>query len=251
MAGHSRQLFILISLLVVGQLAACATSPGSTEEKPVRSESDPWEPMNRIIYRGNRAFDSVTFKPIAKGYTKLLPTTVRRSITNFSVNLLVPRSAVNNFLQGKVKRGFDDIARFLFNTTIGIGGLFDVASAAGLEQYNENFSQTMAVWGVPEGPYLVLPFLGPQSLLDAVMLPADIRFDPLFHYDNSSVRDKLYLLRVIDLRARLLPAEKFMQESKDPYITLRESYSQVRMNKIYDGNPPEDEEMLDDFFDED
>ena len=241
----------LTLLVVVGSLGACATASDPTEPAPVRSESDPWEPMNRVIFRANRGFDSVTLKPIAKGYTKILPAPVRRSITNFSTNLFVPRSAVNNFLQGKFRGGVEDVGRFVFNTIFGIGGLFDVASVGGIPKHGENFSQTMAVWGFPEGPYLVLPFLGPQSLLDTVMLPADIQFDPLFHYDNSSVRDKLYILRVINLRARLLTADKLLEDSKDPYITMRESYLQIRQNLIHDGNPPEDDDMLDDFFDDD
>ena len=242
---------ILVTLLLAGaQITACATAPASTGEE-ARSESDPWEPMNRGIYRINTVFDNATLKPIAKGYRKVLPSPVRRGISNFSINLFTPRSAVNNILQGKFSRGINDFARFFFNSTVGIGGLIDVASASGLEKYDENFSQTMAVWGIPEGPYVVLPFLGPQSLLDAVMLPIDILADPLIYYDNSSVRDKIYLLRLIDLRARLLNAEKLLADSKDPYVTLRESYLQNRQYKIYDGDPPIDEDLYDDFFDED
>jgi phospholipid-binding lipoprotein MlaA len=241
-------LLLLVLLASTSQLTACATAPDS--EKPVRSEADPWEPMNRVIYSGNQFFDKIILKPIAKGYDFILPSPVRRSIMNFSVNLFTPRSSVSNFLQGKPDRGLDDIGRFLINSTIGILGLFDVASASGIPRYNENFSQTMAVWGVPEGPYLIIPLLGPQSVLDAVMIPADIQFDPLFHYDNSSVRDRLYALRVIDLRSRLLVADKILDESEDSYITLREMYLQNRQFKIYDGDPPEDEELLDDFFDD-
>ena len=239
---------VLILLVGMVQLSACASGPDA--EKPVRSESDPWEPMNRAIYSGNQVFDKVILKPVAKGYTFILPAVVRRSIMNFSINLFTPRSSVNNFLQGKPDRGLDDLGRFLINSTIGVFGLFDVASVSGIPKYNENFSQTMAVWGVPEGPYLMVPLLGPQSVLDALMIPVDIWFDPLYHYDNSSVRDRLYALRVIDLRSRLLVADKMLDESEDPYITLRESYLQNRLFKIYDGNPPQDEEFLDDFFDD-
>ena len=240
----------------LGLLSACATKQPSTEEAaaenaaPVRLESDPWEPMNRGIYRANRAFDSILLKPVAKGYQKILPAPVRRSIGNFSINLFAPRSAANNFLQGKPRRGFEDIARFMFNITIGIGGLFDAASAGGLPQYNEKFSETMAVWGFPEGPYLVLPLLGPQSLLDALMLPIDIKSDPLLYINNTSFKDHAYIVRVIDLRARLLIADKMLEQSNDPYATLRESYLQKRQYDIHDGNPPVDEEMYDDFFDE-
>lgn len=249
MAACNRNKYLVILLLAVAQITACATAPTSTEETS-RSEADPWEPLNRGVYRLNRVFDSATLKPLAKGYKKVLPSPIRRGISNFSINLFTPRSAVNNILQGKFNRGINDFARFFFNSTVGIGGLIDVASASGLEQHDENFSQTMAVWGIPEGPYVVLPVLGPQSLLDAVMIPLDISADPLFHYNNSSVRDKLYLLRTIDLRARLLTADKLLEDSKDPYITLRESYLQNRQYRIYDGDPPIDEDLYDDFFDE-
>lgn len=240
---------LLFALLAAASLVtACASAPASTKP-PVRSESDPWEPVNRAVYKVNTVIDNATLKPIAKGYKIVLPATVRRGISNFSINLFTPRSAVNNFLQGKFSRGFDDIARFIFNSTIGIGGIFDVASAGGLDTYKENFSQTMAVWGIPEGPYVVVPFLGPQSLLDAIMLPIDIRADPLMHYDNSSVRDHVYALRTIDLRARLLIADKFLDDSQDPYTTLRESYLQNRQYDIHDGDPPIDEDLYGDFFD--
>lgn len=238
-------------LCIISSISGCATTAVTTvDPTPVRSEADPWEPMNRGIYHMNRAFDNATLKPIAKGYRAVLPSPVRRGITNFSLNLFTPRSAISNFLQGKFRRGFDDIARFAFNTTLGIGGIFDVASAGGLEQYNETFSQVLAVWGVPEGPYVVIPFLGPQSLLDAVMIPVDIRADPMKYYDNASVRDRLYILRLIDLRARLLNAEQFLEDSQDPYVTLRESYLQNRQYNIHDGNPPVDDDLYDDIFDE-
>ena len=164
---------------------------------------------------------------------------------------MAPRSAVNNFLQGKPKQGFSEIGRFLFNSTIGIGGLFDVATANGIEEYREDFGQTFAVWGVPDGPYVMLPFLGPQTLRDAILLPVDIVVDPLFHYNNTSVRDKLYGVRLIDLRYRLLTADKFLDDSKDKYVTMRESYLQNREYEVYDGDPPEDDDFFDEFLEED
>jgi phospholipid-binding lipoprotein MlaA len=230
-------------------ISACATN-NEIEGKPVRTESDPWEPMNRGIYGFNHAVDKVTLKLVARGYRKVVPQFARRGVTNFSENLFTPRSALNNFLQGKGKAGFSDIGRFIINTTIGVGGLFDVASAAGFQEYGEDFSQTLAVWGLPEGPFVFIPFLGPHTLLDAIALPVDLLSDPLAYYNDTSVRDRVYVLRVIDLRARLLTAETLVEDSQDPYITLRESYLQNRLYEVHDGNPPEDDDFYDEFLDE-
>jgi phospholipid-binding lipoprotein MlaA len=206
--------------------------------------------MNRSLYNVNRVLDDATLKPIAKGYRAVTPEPVRKGVSNFFINLSTPRSMINNFLQGKPQRGFSELGRFIVNTTVGIGGLIDIATASGFEDYREDFGQTAAVWGIPDGPYVVLPMLGPQTLRDAVFLPVDIALDPLYQYENSSVRDKLYVLRLIDLRYRLLAAERFLEDSKDPYVTLRESYLQNREYEVYDGEPPEDDDFYDEFLDE-
>ena len=242
-------------------LSACASQAGNetatdesaSAEEPVRAEYDPWEPMNRGLYTFNDTVDRYTLRPIAKGYKAVIPSFARRGVTNFSQNLLTPRSAINNFLQGKPGPGLSDIGRFVINTIFGIGGLFDVATVSGLEVYDETFGQTFAVWGLPEGPFIFIPVLGPNTLLDAVATPFDILSDPLIHYNNSSVRDKLYILRAIDLRARLLTAETLLEDSKDPYLTIRESYLQNRRFRVHDGNPPtseEDDDLFEEFFDE-
>jgi phospholipid-binding lipoprotein MlaA len=231
------------ALLLVALLGACASSVPEDQ----RSESDPWETLNRSIYSFNTNVDKATLKPLAKGYEKVIPKPVRRGISNFFRNLGTPASSVNNFLQGKPSRGFSELGRFVFNSTLGVGGIFDVATAGGLEAQFEDFGQTAAVWGVPDGPYVMIPFMAPSTLRDTLLFPLFIVSSPLYHYDNTSVRDKLYVLRAIDVRARLLPAEKILEESKDPYITLRESYLQNREYEIYDGEPPEQE---DEFYDE-
>ena len=215
-----------------------------------RNETDPWEPMNRSLFRVNVAIDNATLKPIAKGYRYVLPKAVRKGISNFYRNLTTPRSAVNNFLQGKPANGFNEIGRFLFNSTFGIAGIFDVATSGGMEEYREDFGQTAAVWGVPDGPYVMLPFLGPKTLRDALLLPLDITANLLYHYDVASVRDRLYVLRLVDLRYHLLVADKLLDDSKDPYVTLRESYLQNREYEIYDGDPPEDDDFFDEFLEE-
>lgn len=233
-------------VLLAIMLGGCASVP-----EDQRAATDPWEPVNRPMFGFNRGLDKVTTKPLAKGYEKVLPGPVRKSITNFFTNLRTPGSSVNNFLQGKPKRGFSELGRFVLNSTFGIGGLFDVATASGIEAHFEDAGQTAAVWGVPDGPYVMLPILGPSTLRDTILFPLSIWSDPLYHYNNTSVRDKLIVLRIINQRARLLPLEKTLLESKDPYLTLRESYLQNREFEIYDGNPPEDDEFFDEFLEDD
>jgi phospholipid-binding lipoprotein MlaA len=234
----------LVAAIVLGISGGCANIPAEQ-----RAETDPWEPLNRTIFSFNTTVDNVTLKPIAKGYEAIVPSPARTGVRNFFDNLMTPQSAINNFLQGKPGAGFTELARFAFNSTVGIGGLLDVATSGGLEAQTEDFAQTAAVWGVPAGPYVMLPFLGPHTLRSAILRPFGISF-LLYNYDNTSVRDKLQVLRLIDLRARLLAAEKFLEGSKDRYITLRESYLQNSEFEIYDGAPPEDDDFFDEFFDD-
>lgn len=235
---------VTIVAIVLG-LSGCASIPPED-----RAEYDPWEALNRSVFTANLAVDKVTTRPLARGYRKIVPGSIRKGVSNFFRNLTTPRSALNNFLQGKPGHGFSEIARFLFNSTIGIAGVIDVASAGGMDEYREDFGQTAAVWGVPDGPYVMLPLLGPQTLRDALMMPLDIISTLLYQYDNTSVRDKLYFVGLIDLRYQLLAAEKFLEDSTDAYITTRESYLQNRNYAIHDGDVPEDDDFFDEFFDE-
>ena len=133
------------------------------------------------------------------------------------------------------------------NSTFGIGGLMDVATGAGIDVQNEDFGQTLAVWGVPDGPFVIVPFLGPRTLRDATMIPLNLMGDALYHYEDSSVRDKVYLVRAIDIRQRLFSAEELLlKDAYDPYIRIREAYLQHRKYLIEDGEPPEDEDPYDD-----
>lgn len=234
-------------------VAGCAASD-TRDNAATGTTNDPFESFNRKVYRLNTTIDKVALKPVAKGYRRFVPAPIRRGFANVFVNLSTPRSALNNFLQGKPARGFNELGRFLFNSTLGIAGIFDVATAGGMERYDETFSETLAVWGVPEGPYLVLPILGPHSMLDATGVPVDWYADLNTHLP-AAVKDRLYLFRLIDARARLLAAETLLENSNDPYITLRESYLQNRAFEVYDGEPPEDpdfleEELFEDFFEE-
>jgi phospholipid-binding lipoprotein MlaA len=234
---------IVASVLCLLVSACASNAPAGAQP----SDADPWEPLNRQIHTFNSKLDNVTLKPIAKGYNKVIPEAVRHRVTDFSMNLRGPMHIINNFLQGKGRAGFTETGRFLTNSTLGIGGLFDVATKFGMEAHPEDFGQTFAVWGVPSGPYVIVPFLGPQTLRDALSLPLGFLADPLFHYENDPVRYTVYGIRAVNLRARLLPVEDFVEDSFDRYIALRESYLQHREFEIYDGNPPEDEDFYEDF----
>jgi phospholipid-binding lipoprotein MlaA len=244
-----RATFIPVCLATALLLGACATNQPDNEAES-KATYDPWEPLNRGLFDLNRAIDNVSTKPLAKGYRMIMPAMARRGVTNVFDNLTTPGSALNNFLQGKPGRGFSEIGRFIFNSTLGLGGLVDIAAIGGMDRYDEDFSQTFAVWGIPEGPFVVLPILGPHSLLDAVSLPFDFYADLQPRIDNTSLRDKLYAVRIIDVRQRLLAADVFLDESQDPYITLREAYRQNREYLIFDGDPPIEDEYYE-FFDED
>lgn len=255
-AARLRRLPLLaLAVLALGQISACA-SHDPTDEESTSVEYDPLEPLNRKMHSFNMTVDKIALKPLARGYKKVVPAPVRRSVTNFFSNLTAPRSALNNFLQGKPGRGFNELGRFLFNSTLGVGGFIDVAGAGGMERYDENFAQTLSVWGVPDGPYIVLPFLGPNMASDVVALPVDYYSDLWTHYDDTSVRSKVWVLRLVDLRYRLLAADSILVDSPDPYVTIREAFRQNRRFRIYDGNPPEeneeyDDELFDEFFEED
>lgn len=210
--------------------------------------ADPWEPLNRQIHGFNHGLDKVTLKPVAKAYEFVIPQFMRTGVTNFSRNLRTPVNIVNNLLQGKIKNGFTETGRLIINTTMGIGGLFDIATDAGIERKYEDFGQTFAAWGIPDGPFVVIPILGPFTLRDSLGIPLNLFFDPLWHYDNAPVRDRIWVLRLIDVRQRLFVAEDLLKESPDRYVTLRESYLQNRRYLIYDGFPPEDD-IYDDFED--
>jgi len=239
-------IFCSLALLI---LAACASKPAAPPDQ--RSAADPWEPMNRRFDAFNTGLDKVTLKPVAKGYEAAVPQVVRTVIGNFSANLRAPLNIINQFLQGKGKDGLSETGRFLANSTFGLGGLLDVATDMGLEAKDEDFGETLAVWGVPDGPYVVLPLMGPGTLRDALVMPLNILADPLYHYDNTSVRDKIYVVRMIDLRAQLFSAEKLIEGSADRYLAIREAYLQNRKYRIHDGSPPEDDDFYDEFIDDD
>ncbi len=233
-----------------GLLAGLGLLSGCAASSPTAPETDPWEGTNRAVNSFNTTVDRYTLKPIAKGYQAVLPEFMRIGVSNFSRNLYAPASSLNNLLQGKPGEALSELGRFVINTTVGVAGLVDVATPVGLERNTEDFGQTLAVWGVPEGPFVIVPLLGPYTLRDAAAFPVNIYTDALRYVPRSSVRDKLWALRFIDIRYRLLPTDAFLAEARDPYVTLRESYLQNRRFQVFDGNPPVDADPYGDLDDD-
>lgn len=241
MAKAARPTLALSLLLLTG----CATLP----EDSKRSEQDPWERYNRAVYQFNDAVDQAVLRPVAKGYRAITPDIVEHGIGNFFNNLSYPVVFVNQFLQGDFKDGIFDTARFLVNSTIGLAGLFDPATHIGLPANNEDFGQTLGVWGVPKGPYLVLPFLGPSTVRDATGSYADSQINPIFEYFEKPDRYYLYTLRVVDLRAQLLDIDSQLRTTYDPYAFMRDAYLQRRDYLVKDGKV-EQQDYYDDMYDD-
>ena len=231
-------------ICIVLALGACASNDSQSDDE---TNNDPWEPINRPLHAVNDTLDTIIVRPVAKGYEFIVPAIMRQGVGNFSQNLRTPLNVITNLLQGKGSAAINEVGRFVTNSTIGVLGIFDVATATGLPARNEDFGQTLAVWGVPAGPYVVVPFLGPRTLRSVFVIPLNFLADPLFHYRNSSVRDKIYALRLLDVRQRLFKAEDLIKDSPDQYIAIRGAYLQHREFEIYDGNPPEDDSFYEDF----
>lgn len=240
--GRTAQL--LMSLAILLNLSSCATSGRGEDER------DPWERYNRAMYNFNSKLDRAVLKPIAVGYSRVLPSPVRRGVYNFFNNLFEPTTAINALLQGKVNRAAVSSGRFLANTTFGLLGVIDAATFFGLERRREDFGQTLAVWGFPQGPYLVLPLLGPSTVRDGIgLIPFYAYTDLRSSFDGTGTYLAVAAVNVIDTRAGLLRAERLLDLQLDPYVFTRETYLQQRRNLIYDGVPPE-EEYDDEEYDE-
>lgn len=235
---------ILLFLFCLAALPGCATLDGPTEPH------DPWERYNRGMYTFNDKLDRAVLKPVAKGYRAITPNAVEKGISNFFGNLDEIRVIANDILQFKLVHALSDTGRFVVNSTIGVGGLFDVAKHMGLKKHNEDFGQTLGRWGIGNGPYLVVPFLGPSSVRDGIGLVGDYQFNPIDEVDNRDKRNALYATSIISTRAELLEAGEILDEAAfDPYIFLREAYFQRRRNQVYDGAPPAIEPDEDDEID--
>lgn len=240
--GFRTRTLALLALALA--LTGCATSPGRT------TAEDPWEGLNRGIYRFNDVADRATLKPVAKAYAKVTPGWMQTGVRNFFANLGYPTTILNQLLQGKLRLAVQDTGRLVINTVAGVGGLIDAASIGGLTANEEDFGQTLAVWGVPSGPYVNLPLFGPSSLRDAPSRIADY-FTGVPRYVDVQweVEWSARALEVVGFRADLLPVEAQIANVFDRYAFLRDAWAQRREYMIFDGSPPEptfDDEPLDD-----
>lgn len=220
----------LISLL----MAACATPPSAGGDP-----RDPYENFNRKVFNFNAGLDYVVIKPVARGYSNYVPNFMQTTVGNFFGNLADIWTALNNYLQLKPREGTMDAGRVLMNSTLGIAGLADVATPLGLPKHEEDFGQTLAVWGVKSGPYVVLPVFGPSTMRDSFGKPVDLYGDPLGQIDmTTGVEWSARALRLVDDRARALPTTDLIEQAAlDPYQFIRDAYLQRREARVRDGAP--------------
>jgi phospholipid-binding lipoprotein MlaA len=222
-----------VLLLVAALVQGCATTAG-------HPAGDPWEGFNRDAFAFNESLDRHVLRPVAQGYADVTPSFARAGVNNFFGNIADAWTSVNQLLQGKPREAISDIGRVILNSTAGILGLWDVASAAGMDKHEEDFGQTLGAWGVPSGPYLVLPFFGPSSARDG---PALFVNPAWTSYKDAFSSEPAYWatlgLDAVRIRANLLPADKVVEEAAlDKYAFIRDAWRQRRRSQVFDGNPP-------------
>jgi phospholipid-binding lipoprotein MlaA len=236
MANKMRDTLGILSVCTyISVLSACASRPSSDGVA-----NDPFEGYNRSMYKFNTAFDSVTLKPAAKAYNAVAPAPVRRGVDNAMQNLQEPWTMINSLLQGKINNMFNSLGRFVVNSTLGFGGFADRATEWKIPHQEEDFGQTLAVWGVPEGPYFMMPFLGPSNIRDTVGFTANFFGDPVSYGLSKGISQYASWSRTaVDIgnfRAKALKTvDPVLDSSDDPYVTLRSAYRQQRAFKIADG----------------
>jgi phospholipid-binding lipoprotein MlaA len=227
--------------IVLVLTSACVTLPPNSPRAP----QDPWESWNRGVYRVNDKLDRAVAKPVAKTYVRVVPQTLRTGVSNFLDNLATPTVMLNDALQGKFKAAGNDLGRFLMNSTFGLGGIFDPATLAGLAHNNEDFGQTLGVWGVHPGPFVELPLLGPSDLRDAPARLVDAYTNPHAYIDNRAIKWGLYGVYLVDARANLLSLDETLKNVYDPYAFVRDAYLQRRAYLVSDGKVSEEEPLVD------
>jgi phospholipid-binding lipoprotein MlaA len=230
------QIALAASLLLVG----CASAPTANPK-------DPWEPMNRSVASFNDKVDNNVLKPLATGYRNVVPDLIQTGVRNVFNNFADMWSTVNNLLQLKPANTAESLGRVIVNTVFGIYGIFDVATYIKLERHPEDFGQTLGYWGVPNGPYLVLPLFGPSTLRDGASMPVDFAVSPTKLISDIPTRNEVFALRLVSKRAELLKSGSMLEEASiDKYSFTRDAYLQYRRSQIYDGNPPDEEDSNDD-----
>ncbi|MEO0314164.1 MAG: hypothetical protein RI928_620 [Pseudomonadota bacterium] len=223
--------WVTIALMTLVLTACASIPPGSTADS-----RDPFERYNRAMFSFNKTVDDKVLKPVATGYARVIPELIRTAIGNFFGNIGDVWTAVNNYLQGKPREGTSDVARVVLNSTFGIVGLIDVATPVGLAQHDEDFGQTLGVWGVKSGPYLVLPIFGASTVRDGLAKPLDMYADPVNQIDPVRAENSARALRLVDDRAALLESTHMMEDAAlDPYLFVRDAYLQRRESRVRDG----------------
>jgi phospholipid-binding lipoprotein MlaA len=229
---------VLVRVRAAALLAALALAGGCASPGP-GSARDPLEPMNRAVFAFNDQADALLVRPAARAYQAAVPEVLRVAIGNIVNNLLEPWTVVNQLLQGKPVEALAGLARFGLNSTLGLAGVVDLATPIGLERRQEDLGQTLGRWGLPAGPYLVLPLLGPSSLRDTAGTVGAYRLDPVWQDANGDQRSGFTFFFVLETRVRLLGSERVIEGAAlDRYSFIRDSYLQRRRNLVFDGNPP-------------
>ena len=242
---ENRKLIILVGVIVSVLLTGCATTPYTDPR-------DPWESWNRKVQSFNDGVDDYAMKPVAKGYNWVMPDFANTAVSNVFSNIDDIGVTINDFLQGKFSQSGMDASRFIVNTTAGIGGLIDVATMIDLPKHKEDFGQTLGFWGIPPGPYLVLPFFGPSSPRGVAGLAGDAAMNPITYIGSPYISAGIFAVHAIDTRANNLATEKIADEAAvfGRYEFFRDAYIAQREYLVLDGNVPEDDEfILDDDFD--
>jgi phospholipid-binding lipoprotein MlaA len=226
-------------------LAGCSSQPIT----PSDPERDPWESYNRKVHAFNMGLDRYVMRPVARGYDAIMPDAPQRGVRNFFRNLSYPVDFLNLVLQGKFGESIVATTRFIINTTAGLGGFFDVATREGIPLYEEDFGQTLAVWGWQESRYLVMPLFGPYTVRDLLGRSFYGYFHPLSYLAREKNSYSLIVIDLVTLRAELLPFDEQIEQAADPYILIRDVFLQNRRFKIFDGNPPapDYDALLEDF----
>lgn len=234
----------LSTLVAALLLAGCATTAPPPDERHPR---DPWEPYNRNMFQFNSAIDRAVIRPLAVGYGKVTPKPVRLGIRNFFTNIRSPVDQVNLLLQGRGGAAGTEFARFVFNLTLGLGGLFDVATHGEVEDYTEDFGQTMAVWGWEDSRFFVLPLFGPSTVRDGLGRIPDSYADVAWRWTLEETTYGLIGLNVVQGRHAMLPLDEDMRSAYDPYTFMRDGWLQRRDHAVSNGENslPDYESFLD------
>ncbi len=222
-----------------------AASSAEPDEAPTVGQlADPWESFNRAMFAVNEVLDADLIYPLTSAYVGLVPSLVRQGVSNVFNNAEDLWSAVNNLLQGKLDKSVMMTFRFAWNTVFGVAGILDMATELGIERFPEDFGQTLGVWGMKPGPYLVLPFFGPSTVRDALGLPLDIAASPAYAVNQGSFRPVTTVLQILDTRSQLLGATQVLDTiAMDKYSFVRDAFLSRRLRMVFDGNPPEDYEI--------